>query len=147
MKDNENKSPLQVQVGGNHYKDFKIQPVEFCMANNLNFCQSSAIKYICRYKNKNGVQDIDKAIHFLQILKQIEYPEPEKIEDIVRTLNVLWDGNYTTDLEGVRGLQMENILGDIRLSLYGLPVPVGSIITISDGEVLNINQPKIKKES
>lgn len=67
------KDALSEQVGGSHYKDMAIQPVEFCMRNNLNFCQSSAIKYICRYKNKNGAQDIDKAIHFLQILKQIEY--------------------------------------------------------------------------
>lgn len=67
------KDALSEQVGGDHYKDMAIQPVEFCMRNNLNFCQSSAIKYICRYKNKNGAQDIDKAIHFLQILKQIEY--------------------------------------------------------------------------
>ena len=65
--------PLSQQVGGTHYKDMAIQPVEFCMRNGLNFCQSSAIKYICRYKNKNGAQDIDKAIHFLKILKQIEY--------------------------------------------------------------------------
>ena len=67
------KDALAEQVGGSHYKGMAIQPVEFCMRNNLNFCQSSAIKYICRYKNKNGAQDIDKAIHFLQILKQIEY--------------------------------------------------------------------------
>lgn len=66
-------NPLSEQVAGSHYKDMTIQPVEFCMRNNLNFCQSSAIKYICRYKNKNGVQDIDKAIHFLQILKHLEY--------------------------------------------------------------------------
>lgn len=69
----ESANPLSEQVGGSHYKDMAIQPVEFCMRNNLNFCQSSAIKYICRYKSKNGAQDIDKAIHFLQILKQIEY--------------------------------------------------------------------------
>ena len=45
---------LATQVGGSHYKDMAIQPVEFCMRNNLNFCVSSAIKYLCRYKNKNG---------------------------------------------------------------------------------------------
>lgn len=66
-------NPLAQQVGGSHYKSMKIQPIEFCMANNLNACQAIAIRYICRYKNKNGAQDIDKAIHTLQILKQIEY--------------------------------------------------------------------------
>lgn len=68
-------SALDSQVGGAHYKNFAIQPVEFCMKNNLNFCQSSVIKYVCRYRNKNGVQDIDKAIHFLQLLKELEYGE------------------------------------------------------------------------
>ncbi len=60
---------LQAQVGGNHYKKLKIQPVEYIMANNLGFCEGSAIKYITRWRDKGGVQDIDKAIHFLQILK------------------------------------------------------------------------------
>ena len=61
------------QIGGNHYKQMKIQPMEFSMANNLNACQHTAIKYICRYKDKNGVEDINKAIHTLQLLKEIEY--------------------------------------------------------------------------
>ena len=69
----ETTDPLDKQVGGSHYKNMKIQPIEFCMANNLNACQTIAIRYICRYKNKNGAEDIDKAIHTLQILKQIEY--------------------------------------------------------------------------
>lgn len=42
------KDALSQQVGGDHYKDMAIQPMEFCMRNDLNFCQSSAIKYICR---------------------------------------------------------------------------------------------------
>ena len=69
----ESGSPLAVQVGGSHYKNMKIQPIEFCMANNLNACQTIAIRYICCYKSKNGAEDIDKAIHTLQILKQLEY--------------------------------------------------------------------------
>ena len=63
------KSALDVQVGGNHYKKLKIQPVEYIMANELGFCEGSAIKYITRWRDKGGIQDIDKAIHFLQILK------------------------------------------------------------------------------
>lgn len=73
MTPEQSTSALSTQIGGSHYKDMAIQPVEFSMKNNLNFCQASAIKYICRYRNKNGVQDIDKAIHFLQLLKEIEY--------------------------------------------------------------------------
>ena len=63
------------QVGGSHYKNMKIQTMEFSMANNLNACQHTAIKYICRYKDKGGIEDINKAIHTLELLKQIEYAD------------------------------------------------------------------------
>jgi len=64
---------LETQIGGDHYSSMKIQPMEFSMANNLNACQHTAIKYICRYKDKNGIEDIDKAIHTLELLKELEY--------------------------------------------------------------------------
>ena len=66
-------TPLDVQVGGDHYKDMPIQPIEFCQKNQLNFCESAVIKYVCRHRTKNGVEDIDKAIHILNVLKEIEY--------------------------------------------------------------------------
>tara|TARA_R110000744_G_C19371578_1_gene562711 strand:- start:14633 stop:15208 length:576 start_codon:yes stop_codon:yes gene_type:complete len=66
-------SALDSQIGGGHYKDMKIQPVEFCHANKMGGIESALIKYICRHRAKNGVQDIDKAIHLLQLLKQLEY--------------------------------------------------------------------------
>lgn len=71
---------LDTQVGGDHYKSMAIQPVEFCMKNNLNFCVSSAIKYLCRYKSKNGKQDLEKARHFIDLLIELEYPEKETID-------------------------------------------------------------------
>jgi hypothetical protein len=61
------------QVGGDHYKDFPIQPIKFVVANDLGFCESNAIKYICRHHAKGGVQDIDKAIHYLELLKEHKY--------------------------------------------------------------------------
>lgn len=66
-------SALSTQVGGSHYKDLPIQPAEFCQRNQFNYCESSAIKYISRHRHKGGAEDIDKAIHFLQMLKQMEY--------------------------------------------------------------------------
>ena len=63
-------APLDTQVGGNHYKYFKIQPIEFILANDIPFIEGSIIKYICRYKNKNGVQDLEKIKHFVDILIQ-----------------------------------------------------------------------------
>lgn len=64
---------LKQQIGGSHYKDFKIQPTHFSQVNGLNFCEANAIKYVCRHRNKNGRQDIEKAIHYLQILLELEY--------------------------------------------------------------------------
>lgn len=65
-------SPLDEQVGGSHYKKYKIQPVEYAMANNLNYCQANAVKYTTRYKDKGGVEDLRKAIHNLEILIELE---------------------------------------------------------------------------
>ena len=65
-------SALDKQVGGRHYKDFKIQPIEFITANKLSFIQGNVIKYICRYDKKNGKEDIDKVIHYCELLKELE---------------------------------------------------------------------------
>ena len=50
------------QIAGNHYKELTIQPVEFCQKNELNYCESAIIKYVCRHRNKNGADDIQKVI-------------------------------------------------------------------------------------
>jgi len=68
-------SPLNKQVAGNHYKDMKIQPVEYCQGNGLNYCESNVIKYISRHRNKNGRQDLEKAKHMLEMLIAMEYGE------------------------------------------------------------------------
>lgn len=66
-------NPFDQQVGGDHYKSMKIQPVEFILANELGFCEGNVIKYICRYKQKGGVQDLKKVVHYAELLiKQIE---------------------------------------------------------------------------
>ena len=65
---------LTTQVGGNHYKDMAIQPSAFIYANGLDWFEGNAVKYICRHKFKGGRQDIEKAIHYLQLLLAEEYP-------------------------------------------------------------------------
>lgn len=65
-------SALDVQVGGNHYKSMRIQPVEFIQANGLGFCEGNAIKYVCRWKHKNGVEDLKKARHYIDLLIEME---------------------------------------------------------------------------
>lgn len=67
--------PSKVQIGGNHYAELPIQPSEFIYKNGLNWLEGNAIKYICRHHAKNGAQDIDKAIHYLQLLKEWQYGE------------------------------------------------------------------------
>lgn len=68
-------SALQEQVGGNHYKDMAIQPVEFIEKNRIPYIEGCVIKYVCRHRRKNGRQDIEKAIHFLEMLLDMSYPE------------------------------------------------------------------------
>jgi hypothetical protein len=66
-------SALDEQIGGDHYKRFKIQPVTFCMVNNIPFAEGNIIKYVVRHSFKNGAQDLDKAIHMLRLLKEETY--------------------------------------------------------------------------
>jgi len=61
------------QVGGNHYKSLIIQPVDFCQRNELNYCESNVIKYVTRHRTKNGVEDLLKAKHYINLLLEIEY--------------------------------------------------------------------------
>jgi len=63
---------ISKQVGGDHYKSLAIQPAEFCYKNNIPYLEATAIKYLCRWRNKGGVQDLDKAIHFIEMLKEFE---------------------------------------------------------------------------
>ena len=65
-------SALDTQVGGSHYKNMTIQPVEFIERNNLGFCVGNIIKYVCRYKDKNGIEDLKKARHYIDLLIEIE---------------------------------------------------------------------------
>ena len=59
--------PQSRQVGGSHYRKFLIQPYEFISKNNLSFFQGCVIKYVCRYLNKNKIQDLEKIIHYCQL--------------------------------------------------------------------------------
>lgn len=56
------------QVGGDHYRKYAIQPTEYIVKNRLNFVEGNIIKYVTRYKDKNGLEDLYKAKHYLDIL-------------------------------------------------------------------------------
>jgi hypothetical protein len=66
-------SAFAIQVGGDHYKQYPIQPIQYARKNNLDAMQFSVVKYVTRHKQKNGVQDIRKAIHFLQMIAEYDY--------------------------------------------------------------------------
>lgn len=61
------------QVGGGHYCSMTIQPVDFIYSNNIQYLEGNVIKYVCRHRDKNGKQDLEKAIHYLQLLIEREY--------------------------------------------------------------------------
>lgn len=65
-------SSLKTQVGGDHYKDMPIQPMEYSMANGLDACQHSIVKYVTRFRQKGGLQDLEKARHVLDMLIEFE---------------------------------------------------------------------------
>lgn len=67
----------QKQIGGTHYEEMKIQPIDYIIANNLPFCESNVVKYISRHASKNGAEDIRKAIHYCKMILKYEYGEME----------------------------------------------------------------------
>lgn len=69
-------SALDTQVGGTHYKDCKIQPVQYIEANDLKFLEGNVVKRVTRHDKPTGKgrEDIEKAIHELQLLLEHRYP-------------------------------------------------------------------------
>lgn len=66
---------LDTQVGGEHYRKQKIQPIEYIHANGLDFIQGCVVKYITRFRDKNGKEDLLKIKHYIDLLIELEYPE------------------------------------------------------------------------
>jgi hypothetical protein len=67
-------SAYDKQIGGSHYKKMKIQPSKFVIENELLFPEGSVIKYICRHRFKNGKEDLEKAVHFIEMIIERDYP-------------------------------------------------------------------------
>lgn len=63
---------LATQVAGNHYKDMAIQPVEFIHANGIGYFEGNVIKYVSRWRKKNGMADLEKAKHYIELLLELE---------------------------------------------------------------------------
>lgn len=65
--------PSEKQIGGDHYRNKKIQPKDYAMANDFNYFQTLILRYITRYKDKDGIEDLKKGRHTFDLL--IEYEE------------------------------------------------------------------------
>ena len=63
----------ETQIGGDHYRNMRIQPVEYILSNELPFVEGCVVKYVSRWRDKGGVDDLRKARHFLDLL--IEYED------------------------------------------------------------------------
>ena len=65
--------PSEKQIGGSHYKDCAIQPVDYIVENKLDFLEGNMVKYITRHKTKNGIEDIRKVIHYAELILEKKY--------------------------------------------------------------------------
>lgn len=65
-------SALKIQVAGSHYKDLAIQPVEYIHANGIGYFEGNVIKYVSRWRAKNGIADLEKARHYIDLLIELE---------------------------------------------------------------------------
>ena len=71
---------LETQVQGNHYKDLPIQPVEYIHANAIGYFEGNVIKYVSRWRKKNGVADLEKAKHYIELLIELETRNARKTD-------------------------------------------------------------------
>lgn len=73
-------SAMDTQIGGNHYKYMRIQPIEYIQKNNLSYAEGCVVKYVSRWQNKGGVEDLKKAKHLLEILIEQEGEDKDHFE-------------------------------------------------------------------
>ena len=70
--------PTSYQVGGSHYRDCEIQPINYIISNELGFCEGNIVKYITRWRTKGGVDDLRKIKQYVDFLikdAEIVYPQ------------------------------------------------------------------------
>lgn len=97
---------LDKQVGGNHYEKMAIQPIEYILANKLGFVEGSVVKYVSRWEDKGGVEDLKKARQLLDMkisdleAEPVEPVEPLSLSELVDFLNAsLPDANKASLIE------------------------------------------------
>lgn len=111
--------PLQTQIGGNHYKKLSYQPIAFIAKLHLSFSQGCIVKYVSRYKDKNGLEDLKKAIHYCQLANKLS--DASKHTKLLRIMRPKFVKRETlkyilcNSLEGYAGFCIEHIvLGNFK---------------------------------
>lgn len=92
--------PLKVQVGGTHYKDMKYQPIEFIAKLKMSFIQGCVVKYIARYKAKNGLADLQKALHYIEMAQPLGETRAINYHQL-RELTLFIQENNISQIEGL----------------------------------------------
>ena len=136
---NDADSPLNIQVGGDHYKGFEIQPVEFITKNNLAFLPGCIVKRICRYKipGGKGLEDLRKMKHEIDLIIELEYSyaafqkqmfdnmgceslTKDFSKDYASAWASLLTKNQETELRQALGDELYDVLGEAKNDPYAL---------------------------
>ena len=91
METNEYSSALSQQIGGSHYKMMTFQPIILIGMLDLDFCQGNVVKYVSRYKLKDGVNDLAKAKHYCQMAEELENKQAPDAVLLSEAIDDVWD--------------------------------------------------------
>lgn len=125
-----------IQIGGSHYKDMPYQPIKLIDQLELDYFSGNALKYLCRYRQKDGVKDLEKARHYCELAKELNVIkfspsilDTEEVEDFIRVNNISEDvGDVILyDLLGGRWDDaiddINNIIEAYKIEQYDAPIP------------------------
>ena len=117
MEEGKEKSALDEQVGGDHYRKLGIQPIELIRDINANFFQGNVIKYITRYKDKNGIKDLEKARHYLELMREL-HPDNNSSKITSYEIDKVNDYIYANkiDTDAAKIIRIVSLCGDDKIN-------------------------------
>ena len=162
MEEGKEKSALDEQVGGDHYKKLGVQPVELIRDINANFFQGNVIKYVTRYKNKNGIKDLEKAKHYLELMKELKPQTDTKLHgDYIMAAIVNYStsnnlGTLETDIiiatayknreESISDENIDIAIGLIDTLIKDMATQVDKIAEFAKDVIGRIHQPAMENK-
>lgn len=106
-------SELDTQIGGSHYTSLSIQPIELIVKLKCSFIQGCIVKYISRYKKKNGLQDLEKCVHYAKLSLELEDQNKRSLKPReLELINEYIKKNRFTILQ--RAIIMSAVMGSYR---------------------------------